>query len=725
MNQKTVLLVFVGVSLFTFLISDATQTSFFAIKNIPNTNLASESLGIDWWPMFRHDLSHMGFSTSDAPNTNETLWIYETRHQIMSSPAVFGGVVFIGSHDHNLYALNATMGLLIWKYETDGTIFSSPSVQNGKVFVGSSDGKLYALNVSTGEYIWSFEFWGLGHSSPAVAGGKVFIGSGFDHKVYALDENTGLVLWNFTTGGAILSSPAIANDMVFVGSSDDKIYALYANTGGFVWSYTTGDSIYSSPCVADDKVFIGSNDGNVYALNAETGSLVWSFATYPHGVSNTVSSSPAFSEGKVFFGARMAYPGNDWPWTFYALDAETGISIWNYTRGGYDFSSPAVAGGKVFVMDYGGGVHALNTKTGAVVWYYNTGGSASTSSPAVANGRVYVGSGNGKVYSFGPMLYFNITVDPRFYDNRGEPLVPSPSSWTILFPNGTRKMVSSETTFYGPMGTYSIESVVWKGYQVLRQPASIFMASNITWNPKIDCILPTNLSLSLSSSTSYVGFKIEINGNLTCNEEGVLSAPILLSYSATTGQSWNDITLINTTSNGRYSAVWMPQATGNYIVKAIWSGNSTYPGTSATVSLAVIPFEEQSVFSVTSNSTISALAFNSTGRELSFTVTGPSGTTGYVNVYIAKTLVGNVADVKVYLNGNQLNYTATSLDDSWLLHFTYLHSTKKITITLGEVSVPFIETLLGKAVIFTVASISAIVILVLFILKKKLGSERK
>ena len=47
----------------------------------------------------------------------------------------------------------------------------------------------------------------------------------------------------------------------------------------------------------------------------------------------------------------------------------------------------------------------------------------------------------------------------------------------------------------------------------------------------------------------------------------------------------------------------------------------------------------QSDFSVESNSTVTDLAFNSASQELSFTVSGPSGTTGYVDAYKAKSLM--------------------------------------------------------------------------------------
>ena len=52
-------------------------------------------------------------------------------------PAVANGVVYFGSKDNNLYALNAGTGLLLWKYTTGGEVFSSPAVANGVVYFGS------------------------------------------------------------------------------------------------------------------------------------------------------------------------------------------------------------------------------------------------------------------------------------------------------------------------------------------------------------------------------------------------------------------------------------------------------------------------------------------------------------------------------------------------------------------------------------------------------------
>lgn len=86
------------------------------------------------------------------------------------------------------------------------------------------------------------------------------------------------------------------------------------------------------------------------------------------------------------------------------------------------------------------------------------------------------------------------------------------------------------------------------------------------------------------------------------------------------------------------------------------------------------------IFSVESNSTISNMEFDTTTKELSFNVTGPLGTTGYSKVTIAKELVEDINELKVYIDRSRLNYTTISLDDSWVVHFTYQHSTHRVTI---------------------------------------------
>jgi hypothetical protein len=69
-----------------------------------------------------------------------------------------------------------------------------------------------------------------------------------------------------------------------------------------------------------------------------------------------------------------------------------------------------------------------------------------------------------------------------------------------------------------------------------------------------------------------------------------------------------------------------------------------------------------------------------------FTATGENGTTGYVKVTIAKDLMANITDLKVYLDESNLDYTVTSTETAWILNFVYTHSTHSIVVNLGELN---------------------------------------
>lgn len=225
------------------------------------------------------------------------------------------------------------------------------------------------------------------------------------------------------------------------------------------------------------------------------------------------------------------------------------------------------------------------------------------------------------------------------------------------------------------------------------------------------------LDVSCKSSASYSGFNVEISGKLAFNGTAIPYAPILLSYSVTGGKTWEDLTLVNTAPDGSYSATWMPSVTGNYLIKATYEGDDNYLETSTIVNLVVTQSAEKNVFSVTSNSTLSSLIFNSQLHELSFTVTGPEDTMGYVDMYIPNSLIGNIADVKAYIDGDETNYTSTSVGDSWLLHFIYQHSTHEVVLSIGSPpSKLFFDNPFGCAII-----ISAIIVVCvsLFIYFKK------
>lgn len=511
---------------------------------------------------------------------------------------------------------------VLWKRNLTG--YLSPVISNGRAIVVSNSGHLSSLNSTNGNEIWTTAL-GTGLNSveatPAISAGRIFIGAR-DNTFYCLNESTGILLWSFPTAGLTgPSSAIIVNDRVFF-VADTTLYSLNISDGTLLWSRQTW-GLSLSPTYADGMIFSGYQ--TIYAVNSVSGNISWEFnvdSSYP-------KSTIVASDGKVFFST-----GNS---SVYCVNAHSGALLWSSKLGGQlSMSSPVLANGKLFVGSDNGYVYCLDASTGALEWKYETSGMIARL--AVADGKVFIGSSDGKIHVInennGTLLWSYYIGNPRF------PVV-----------YGGKVFISGETGIYA-------------------------------FGPKQ--ILPTALSLSISSQSSVLGFQINLNGDLTISGAGVANVPIRLTYSVNGGITWADITLVKTLYDGSYTAVWVPSATGTYIVKATWVGNDTIEPVEVVRMLSVTSFNDQYVFSVTSNSTVSTLFFNSNNSELRFTVSGPSGTTGYVKATIAKNLLANSDGFKVYLDGNQLNYSIVSTDSSWVLTFNYIHSTHQVNIIFAS-----------------------------------------
>jgi outer membrane protein assembly factor BamB len=339
----------------------------------------------DDWTMFRHDLSHSGYTTSGNPaNSAKPLWNYSTGAAVVSSPAVVNGYVFVGGKDYNIYCLNASNGKLVWNFTTGGEVDSSPAVYNGRAYVGSDDGWVYCIDIATGMPVWISMVGGQVQSSPAVADGCVYVGSG-KQGVFCFNASDGALVWSFPTSYPVGSSPAISDGVVYVATDDFCVYALNASTGDELWNHHTG-SVISSPSVYNGYVYVGSYDGYVCGLNASTGDLIWQYQTQ-----DCVDSSPAVAHGYVYVGSEDN--------NVYCLNASNGVKIWQTPTGYWVRSSPIVLDGNVYVGSEDYSIYCLNASTGAIKWSYAT-GNIVDSSPAIVNGTLYVGSNDYRVYAF-------------------------------------------------------------------------------------------------------------------------------------------------------------------------------------------------------------------------------------------------------------------------------------------------------------------------------------
>ncbi len=202
-------------------------------------SIASASSLSDW-PMFRGVSALTGVTDQILPKPLKLRWSFQARESIESSAAIVAGVVYVGSMDSALYAVNLSTGKRIWRYATTGPVQeSSPCVHNGMVYVGDQEGVFHAVDTATGKVGWTYKTGGEIKSSPVCFQNRVYFGS-YDQNLYCLSAATGALIWKFATDGPVHSTPAIDKGIVYISGCDEKFRAIDVATGKQVYFIPLG-----------------------------------------------------------------------------------------------------------------------------------------------------------------------------------------------------------------------------------------------------------------------------------------------------------------------------------------------------------------------------------------------------------------------------------------------------------------------------------------------------
>ena len=291
-------------------------------------------------------------------------------------------VVYSGSDDTYLYAVNATTGKLRWRYKTGARVQGIPVVKDGVVYVGSEDNKLHAVDAITGQAKWAALTAGE-VGSPGVADGVVVVAGG-TKRVYAFDAETGKEKWSHPLQIWQAARPAILGNRVYVSSLNPRgVLVFDLATGGRRGLLATRTRVYTSPLIADGVVYavtaeIPGDDGGsaVYAFDATTGRTLW--RTDTQGPNRW---EPAIADGQLWV------PSEDH--TLYALALDTGAVKLTRPLQDQVFGGLTAAGDIVYYAD-GDNTRAIDARTGKQLWQNNTPGPRT---PAVAGDRIVNASG--------------------------------------------------------------------------------------------------------------------------------------------------------------------------------------------------------------------------------------------------------------------------------------------------------------------------------------------
>lgn len=314
-------------------------------------------------------------------------WVFKTEDEIRASPTLFRGIAFVGSYDSNVWALSMADGSLKWKFHTGAGIASSPAVDsNTKLVVfGSEDHLIYAVNVDDGRVAWTYHTRDKIRSSGRIAHNHVFIGSD-DGNLYALVAQTGRFLWTFEAGAPVRTRPFVTNELVIFGADDGSIYGIELS-GKRKWVMRAKRAVNSSPYVDTNEnvCYVGSFDGHLYALDANSGYSLWRFRT-----NSPVISSPAVANDSVYFGSTDG--------RLYAVVASSGKERWQVNLEKPIVASPVVHNNFVYIGCTDGAFYCFDTKTGKQVWKFQTKGQI-TSTPYIEDNLLVFGSLDNHLYA--------------------------------------------------------------------------------------------------------------------------------------------------------------------------------------------------------------------------------------------------------------------------------------------------------------------------------------
>jgi outer membrane protein assembly factor BamB len=335
-------------------------------------------------------------------------WSFTTGSNVFSSPVVWQGVVYVGSDDGKVYALDATTGTQRWAFAANANlpVRSSATIADGFVYMGNQAGSaagqygyLYKLDATVGTQCWQYRY-GTSRvdvdTSPAVNFGVVFARHGGTFNGVAVSNGQEVWRYRFHTLNKGPLGPAMDGGILYAPGADNLHFAANVRDEQELW-YKVGNHCGACIVPVDETRHLYVFGYAASCRNRQTGNTIWS-KSFGSGLDVTPYCTPAV--GPVQLGANTSNLVFACIQTnLIAMDVNNGNKLWQWTHTAEFRSSPSLVGNMLFLGCDDGYIYALNAATGAIIWQYKTGGMVCSSPWIDAQGVLYVGSDDGRVYA--------------------------------------------------------------------------------------------------------------------------------------------------------------------------------------------------------------------------------------------------------------------------------------------------------------------------------------
>ena len=388
-------------------------------------------------------------------------WTFQAKAMVRSAVVIGPGPrAYFGDLESNLYAVDANTGRLVWQKKLDSQPFTritgTVKLHDGRLYVPIASqeenagaipqyacctfrGNLVALNASDGSVVWRT------YTSPEPRPTR---------------KSDAGVQYYGPSGSTIWSSPTLdlKRKLVYVAAGNgysapdiktaDAVIAMDMETGAIKWIQQTAPDMFNwgcagrnggtancpeaagtdvdlggSPILMDigggkQMLVQGKKSAEVFGLDPDQdGKIVWSTRFGVGGPGGGVQWGIAAGDGLVFAGLGESPRDEQAKTGLFAFAPATGTMVWNQPAPTPDCagqrgcstalkSPPTAIPGVVFSPSMDGHLRAHDSRTGKVIWDFNTvrefptvngipakGGSMAATGVTVADGMLYVNSG--------------------------------------------------------------------------------------------------------------------------------------------------------------------------------------------------------------------------------------------------------------------------------------------------------------------------------------------
>lgn len=335
------------------------------------------------------DINHQGDLSGNGQPHLSLCWTFKSNGPIgwSSQPVIdlAHKVLYVGSADGFLYAIEGQTGAKLWDYYTGAPILTSPVLSEDSIVVTSANGSVSLISCNQADVFWTRQTGHTVVSTPCIVDGLLIV-VGFDGMVKAIDLKKGTELWHYDCKEQVVASPLINERRIFIPTKAGTIIALSIDSDIPNWTLKTEGALIAGSTYHEGILYFGTVAGFYYAVRADKSEVVWRYD----------AKKPITSRGAVVSSRAIFLSKNE---SLFCCKLDDGNLVWQVPVKGSSLASVVVRENMVFTVTRAGGLMSFAIDSGRLLWRKELGRGVE-STPLITSKMLFVPSVEGDVLAY-------------------------------------------------------------------------------------------------------------------------------------------------------------------------------------------------------------------------------------------------------------------------------------------------------------------------------------